>query len=375
MEEWFLYFLNQLQRSTNLAFLLYDEQKFLIKSCQPPLYPNFPEKYVNDLKKYSAQSNNILLVKTGHHGLFTVLQLKSQTLYYLIIRQTANKLYHLKNSEVRAPQVEAAMKTCYAAYYHQEPPKSWQFSYLNVNQTIPKINQYDQEIEGKSLIHNNYLAEIKVFEAIQNGNLAEFQVRAQRLLQSGQPGMLAKGNDVRNIKDLTIAAITLLTRAVIKGGMLPERAYRLSDFCIQNLERLTSTEEVLQYAQKLPQLFITKLHTRSKYSDIPVIYAIQNHVYKHLTDKISLADIADTVGYSQNYLTRLFKEKTGLTIMAYIRQQKITEVKDQLLYTSLPIAKIASDFGFTDQSHLTKVFNKFEKMTPQQYRKQTRLPT
>lgn len=366
MNETDFYFVEQLHQISQLSFFVYDNHRNLLKDFKPVISPAFPQQY---LKKVNQQQKlTIYSVKNG--GCFTALDLNAGEL--LVIWQAPSRLAQLSVEKQTGCQVKAALQLCYFNFYHERLAGE-QISFFSESPPANQIYQQTPETQRDVLAHSDYLLETKAFEAIQNGNLSEFQLRLNQLLQSGKPGTLVPENEVRNMKDVMITGITLLTRAVIKGGMLPEIAYEMSDISIQNLEKLSSVPEVITYMKQLPEAFIEKLQATTKYANVPVVFAIQEYVFKHLTEKITLDDLATAVGYSKNYLTRLFKDKTGLTISSYIRRQKVLEAKNQLASTNRPISKIAVDLGFVDQSHLTKVFNHYEKMTPQEYRKQCRL--
>lgn len=356
-------FLEQLHQISQLSFFVYDNHRNLLKDFKPVISPDFPQQYL----KRAVQQQKITIYSVKNGGCFTAVGLNDGKL--LVIWQAPSRLVQLSVEKQASCRVKAALQLCYFNFYHKRLFDQ-QINFLSESPPVNQIYQQTPETQRDILAHSDYLLEIKAFEAIQNGNLSEFQLRLNQLLQSGKPGTLVPENEVRNLKDVIITGITLLTRAVIKGGMLPEIAYEMSDISIQNLEKLTSVPEVITYMKQLPEVFIEKLQATTKYSDVPVVFAIQEYVFKHLTEKITLNELATAVGYSKNYLTRLFKEKTGLTISSYIRQQKILEAKNQLASTNRSISKIAVDLGFVDQSHLTKVFNHYEKMTPQEYRKQ-----
>lgn len=73
---------------------------------------------------------------------------------------------------------------------------------------------------------------------------------------------------------------------------------------------------------------------------------------------------------SQYYFSRLFKQSTGVSPYQYVMQLRIERAKYLLQTTSLPIAAIAQQVGFTNQNQLTIQFRKFAQTTPSNYRKQ-----
>lgn len=73
-------------------------------------------------------------------------------------------------------------------------------------------------------------------------------------------------------------------------------------------------------------------------------------------------------GVHPAYFSALFKRVTGLPPRAYLTQYRLDRVRELLLSTDLPIARIAQQAGFSDQSYLSRVFREGEGSSPTEYR-------
>ena len=82
----------------------------------------------------------------------------------------------------------------------------------------------------------------------------------------------------------------------------------------------------------------------------------------------SLDRIAAAAGLSMYYLERVFKRATGLPPHTYMLMLRIEAAKKLLASSSIPIAEIAMELGFSDQSHFTNAFKRRTGFTPQSYR-------
>jgi AraC-like DNA-binding protein len=85
--------------------------------------------------------------------------------------------------------------------------------------------------------------------------------------------------------------------------------------------------------------------------------------------QILLADVARECGLSRQYFTKAFKATTGLAPHRWLQQHRIDRAKQFLSGASLPIADIAIQCGFADQSHLTRVFGRIVGTSPAQWRR------
>lgn len=93
---------------------------------------------------------------------------------------------------------------------------------------------------------------------------------------------------------------------------------------------------------------------------------VRAHLNGHFRDGVSLDDLAAIGGTSPFHLVRAFKDRFGLTPVAYRTQQRVAEAC-RLLRRSVPIAEVALEVGFTDQSHLTRQFQRLMGAPPGRY--------
>jgi len=92
----------------------------------------------------------------------------------------------------------------------------------------------------------------------------------------------------------------------------------------------------------------------------------KEYIQAHYTDKITLEMLEHAAGVSRYHLIRLFKKSTHLPPHAYQNLLRINHAKRELKH-GRPIADIAADTGFYDQSHFGKAFAKIVGTTPQAY--------
>ena len=88
-----------------------------------------------------------------------------------------------------------------------------------------------------------------------------------------------------------------------------------------------------------------------------------------MADNISISDIAENLHFNPNYLMRVFKNKTEMSILEYIVKVRMEAAKKILKGTRLPVREISYMVGYTDCVYFTKVFHKEIGVTPTQFRK------
>lgn len=116
------------------------------------------------------------------------------------------------------------------------------------------------------------------------------------------------------------------------------------------------------------QAFFTQLESpkRSQALEDILVY-VRQHIY--YPEKLRMENLAAHLGYSPNYLSIFFKRQTGESLQQYILRYKLKLVESRLRYSEWNISQIAFELGFSDESHLSKLFKKYYQLSPGEFRK------
>lgn len=95
--------------------------------------------------------------------------------------------------------------------------------------------------------------------------------------------------------------------------------------------------------------------------------SICDYIDRHFDEDISAADIAEVMYMSQSYASRLFKEKTGMTIKEYLNMRRVTAAKN-LIMEGRKATRIFARCGFKDYSTFYRAFVKYVGMTPDEFK-------
>jgi two-component system, response regulator YesN len=93
-----------------------------------------------------------------------------------------------------------------------------------------------------------------------------------------------------------------------------------------------------------------------------------NFICENYQNDIGLPDVAEQLGITQSYLSRLFKEKTSYTFLEYITCYRLRKALQLLQNRSLKINEIAHQTGFRDHGYFTQLFRRYMGVTPGQFR-------
>jgi AraC family transcriptional regulator len=87
---------------------------------------------------------------------------------------------------------------------------------------------------------------------------------------------------------------------------------------------------------------------------------------------VRLDEVARRCNLSLSQFGRTFKKTTGLTPHRWLVQRRLERAQDLLLWSTLSLAQIALDCGFSEQSHFTRTFTRLVGTSPGEWRRQRR---
>lgn len=102
-------------------------------------------------------------------------------------------------------------------------------------------------------------------------------------------------------------------------------------------------------------------------TSLDIINYIHQNIYS--TEKLKAEQIAQRFHISPTYISEYFKKLTGENLQQYIIDYKLKLIETRLRYSDLRMNEIAFEFGFTDESHLTRTFKKHKGVSPSEFRK------
>ena len=100
-----------------------------------------------------------------------------------------------------------------------------------------------------------------------------------------------------------------------------------------------------------------------------VLEKIDRYLEENYNKEISLDTVAAVVNLSASYLSFVFKENSGLNFVDYVNQFRLRKAKELLENTSYNISQIAELVGYSSANSFSKVFKKYNGISPAQYRK------
>lgn len=98
------------------------------------------------------------------------------------------------------------------------------------------------------------------------------------------------------------------------------------------------------------------------------IHTILQYIDEHSAENLSIPELAKRCGMSYSYFAKTFHRLYGQSATDYIEFIRLAKVEKLLLFTNYDLTYISEETGFSDCSHLIRIFRRKYNLTPKQYR-------
>lgn len=152
---------------------------------------------------------------------------------------------------------------------------------------------------------------------------------------------------------------------------------KYDELTVISLEKLESIIRIVTYSTYYIADCIKNsrwLHVESNISKTKIelsnsrIAPVIKYINENIQENISLSLGATLYNMSQSQFGRTFKKETGKTFKEYILLKKIERAKFYIKTTDKTFSEISDLLGFEDSSYFTKLFKKYEVITPKEYK-------
>ena len=164
--------------------------------------------------------------------------------------------------------------------------------------------------------------------------------------------------------------------------------YLLSDQCRKILDEYMNTNESLKSSASMQnvvshifslselkdyykQFFVNlakMLKPNSVYAIDDVIEKIRIYINRNYQKNLAQDFLASLFYINRSYMSTLFKERTGQKFVDYLNQIRVEKSKELLKNTDKKMYQIAKAVGYDNVKYFFRVFKKYEKITPEEYR-------
>lgn len=160
-------------------------------------------------------------------------------------------------------------------------------------------------------------------------------------------------------KSVFVSQLSALVDLIADVCFIPDKQEELRNFSSASYQNAPAALEALQ--NLVPKYSPNPLYV------VGMLDTIQ-YIHENYMNPISLTQLADMLNVSINYYAILFRKVIGFNFTDFLLGVRMYHARRLLRNTKLPISQIAESCGFTDAAYFSKIFRRYCKMTPHQYR-------
>ena len=110
------------------------------------------------------------------------------------------------------------------------------------------------------------------------------------------------------------------------------------------------------------------METENRNSSDALVQSAKDYIESHSAEKFSLQVLSEALFINGSYLLRLFKSRTGQTLLGYHNRVRCAKAQALLRGADMSISEVGEAVGFVSSAHFSHVFKKITGITPTEYR-------
>ena len=191
-------------------------------------------------------------------------------------------------------------------------------------------------------------------------------------------------NDKENIEFLVSFYFEKLLKSNTKENLIKSTSLLLlSEISLyfSNILKINNSVILSEYISKIIKentsdgvrdLVLTNLleyNTLLHKSNIDYIEISKAYIDKYYMQNLNIDKMAEIIGYSNSYFSRLFKKTEGVGFSIYLQKVRIEKSKELILNKDKSLYDISEEVGFDNYSYYSKIFKDIEGISPREYKK------
>ncbi|MFC4597236.1 response regulator [Cohnella hongkongensis] len=162
--------------------------------------------------------------------------------------------------------------------------------------------------------------------------------------------------------------LAMMMNELNDGHRLPLLSEKIDLTRLYQYEAYESWEARLDDLTKLADAIFEHHRTRLQRHTDDLVTKLKEYINTHISDDLSLTRLGEVASFNASYLSRIFKQYSGMNLTEYILQVRMNEATRLLRETSMQVQEITKAVGLESAAYFIRLFKKATHLTPQQYR-------
>ena len=217
-----------------------------------------------------------------------------------------------------------------------------------------------------TMLEQRYESENRILDAVARGD-EEAAIEAMHQHSRFTYGGRFEGTLYQQ-KNKMIVLNTLLRKAIEPSKVHPYYIDAIPSKYSRIIEEANEVPNEMMWQMTRDYCAYVRRYSLKEYS--PAVQKVMNYVNLNVAEPLTLKSLAAMCFISPAYLSALFKQETGSTLIDYINTQRVNRAAQLLVQNNHTIAAVAEEVGILDVNYFTKIFKKTLGVTPTRYRRE-----
>jgi AraC-like DNA-binding protein len=169
------------------------------------------------------------------------------------------------------------------------------------------------------------------------------------------------------VKSFFMELTVTMSRTAVEAGGNPTAVLGENYASLSELSTIDSEERLAPWLHEILERIMDAIRSRPGRSPSRIVSAAMEHMSANCCRAISRDDTARAVHVSPSHLSRVVKRQLGRSYTDLLNQMRVDRACEMIARSDRPLAAVALETGFKDQSYFTKVFRKYTGTTPRRY--------
>ncbi len=231
---------------------------------------------------------------------------------------------------------------------------------------MKKILKETGQSVSAELVKIRYQLEEEMMAAVAAGD-TERAFAACKMFSQYHMEWRDKSNSLRSAKNMMLVFNTLFRKAVQRAAVHPIHIDKISELYARKIEETVFIKDLLDISHEMIRKYCLLVRNYSLKGYSEVVCDTLNYIDCHLVEPISLKMLSEHVNVNASYLSNRFKKEVGRSVIDYVNWKKVEGSLIYLAATNMSMAEVAERVGIGDENYYSRLFKKYQGMTPRQY--------
>lgn len=179
-----------------------------------------------------------------------------------------------------------------------------------------------------------------------------------------------EGQSAVSREDVEIKILELVMDAERRAFFAGTMKYNINDRrgYIRELQACPNMESLRNWFLDKTREIGAKMEDSKEKEAVSVIDRAKEYIDENFRKDISLDDVSREVDISPYYFSKLFKQETGKNFIEHLTEIRLKNARELLQDSQLSIKEICAQSGYSDPNYFSRIFKKYEGVTPSEFR-------